>query len=560
MSKDYPWYKNYQKDVPKEVDYKSQYSSLVDIFHQSCQKYSSLNSFTNMGSSLNYGELKVHADHFTSYLQHFLGIKKGDRVAIMLPNILQYPVVLFGALQAGATVVNVNPLYTPRELDHQLNDSEAETIIILDNFAHTLERVYRKTKVKNIVVTSIGDMFPLHKRLLVNFMVKYVKKMVPAYALPQVTTLRSALQKGSLESPMAVEIKLSDYAFLQYTGGTTGVSKGAILTHENIVANVVQTTAWISPLLVEGQEKIITPLPLYHIFSLTANCLLFMSYGGENILITNPRDIPKFIKTLSTVPFTAMTGVNTLFFTLLAHHEFQNLDFSHLKISLAGGMAVKSSVALDWQKVTGKVLCQAYGLTETSPGACINPMNSLKFNGSVGLPISSTVVDIRDKDGKSVKQGEEGEVCISGPQVMQGYWKREDATKDVITEDGFFKTGDIGKIDEDGYVFLVDRKKDMILVSGFNVYPNEVEEVVVTHPSILDCAAVGIADEKSGEVVKIFCVKKDPHVTENEVLDYCKKQLTGYKVPKFIEFRDELPKNNIGKILRRKLKEEKKET
>ena len=555
MSKDYPWYKNYQKDVPKEVDYKSQYSSLVDIFHQSCEKYSSLKSFTNMGCSINYGELKIHADHFTSYLQHFLGIKKGDRVAIMLPNILQYPVVLFGALQAGATVVNVNPLYTPRELDHQLNDSEAETIIILDNFAHTLERVYRKTKVKNIVVTSIGDMFPIHKRLLVNFMVKYVKKMVPAFALPQVTTLRSALQKGSLESPMAVDVELSDYAFLQYTGGTTGVSKGAILTHENIVANVVQTTAWISPLLVEGQEKIITPLPLYHIFSLTANCLLFMSYGGENILITNPRDIPKFIKTLSTVPFTAMTGVNTLFYALLAHHEFQNLDFSHLKISLAGGMAVKSSVALEWQKVTGKVLCQAYGLTETSPGACINPMNSLKFNGSVGLPISSTVVDIRDKDGQSVKQGEAGEVCISGPQVMKGYWKREDATKDVITEDGFFKTGDIGKINEDGYVFLVDRKKDMILVSGFNVYPNEIEEVVVTHPSILDCAAVGIADEKSGEVVKIFCVKKDPHITENEVLDYCKKQLTGYKVPKFIEFRDELPKNNIGKILRRKLKE-----
>ena len=555
MSKDYPWYKNYQKDVPKEVDYKSQYSSLVDIFHQSCEKYSSLKSFTNMGCSINYGELKIHADHFTSYLQHFLGIKKGDRVAIMLPNILQYPVVLFGALQAGATVVNVNPLYTPRELDHQLNDSEAETIIILDNFAHTLERVYRKTKVKNIVVTSIGDMFPIHKRLLVNFMVKYVKKMVPAFALPQVTTLRSALQKGALESPMAVDVELSDYAFLQYTGGTTGVSKGAILTHENIVANVVQTTAWISPLLVEGQEKIITPLPLYHIFSLTANCLLFMSYGGENILITNPRDIPKFIKTLSTVPFTAMTGVNTLFYALLAHHEFQNLDFSHLKISLAGGMAVKSSVALEWQKVTGKVLCQAYGLTETSPGACINPMNSLKFNGSVGLPISSTVVDIRDKDGQSVKQGEAGEVCISGPQVMKGYWKREDATKDVITEDGFFKTGDIGKINEDGYVFLVDRKKDMILVSGFNVYPNEIEEVVVTHPSILDCAAVGIADEKSGEVVKIFCVKKDPHITENEVLDYCKKQLTGYKVPKFIEFRDELPKNNIGKILRRKLKE-----
>lgn len=551
----HPWHQHYQTGVPTSVDYEAEYTSLVDIFQKSTQKYTSLPAYSNMGVTLNYGELKVLADHTTSYLQHFLGVKKGDRVAIMLPNILQYPVALFGALGAGATVVNVNPLYTPRELEHQLKDSGAETIIILDNFAHTLEKVFTKTSVKNIIITSLGDLLPLPKRVLVGLVVKYVKKMVPPYVLTDATTFRSALHKGSLEDPIPVETTFSDAAFLQYTGGTTGVSKGAVLTHENIVANVVQTTAWISPLLMEGKEKIITALPLYHIFSLTANCLLFMAYGGENILITNPRDINAFIKTISKIPFTAITGVNTLFYALLAHDEFANLDFSHLKLSLAGGMAVKQSVALDWQKVTGKLLSQAYGLTETSPAACINPMNATSFNGSVGLPISSTVVDIRDDNSQSVPVGEQGEICIKGPQVMQGYWGRDEATQAVMTADGFFKTGDIGKLDADGYVYIVDRKKDMILVSGFNVYPNEVEDVVVSHPGILDCAAVGVTDEKSGEVVKIFCVKKDPKVSENEVLDYCKTQLTGYKIPKFIEFKDELPKNNVGKVLRRKLRE-----
>lgn len=556
MSDHYPWYGCYQKGVPQTVDYTKEYTSLVDIFCQSTQKYSSLPAYSSMNITLNYGELKVYADHFTSYLQHFLGVKKGDRVAIMLPNILQYPVALFGSLQAGATVVNVNPLYTPRELEHQLKDSQAETIIILENFAHTLEKVYQKTRVKNIIITSLGDLFPFVKRTVVNTVVKYVKKMVPPYVLDNSLSLRFALQKGSLEEPVPVVVGFEDIAFLQYTGGTTGVSKGAILTHENIVANVVQTTAWISPLLVEGKEKIITALPLYHIFSLTANCLLFMAYGGENVLIANPRDIDGFIKTLSKISFTAMTGVNTLFYALLAHDEFANLDFSHLKLSLAGGMAVKKSVALDWQKTTGKILSQAYGLTETSPAACINPMNATSFNGSVGLPISSTQVDIRDDEGQLLSVNEQGEICIKGPQVMAGYWHREEATKKVMTDDGFFKTGDIGKIDEQGYVYIVDRKKDMILVSGFNVYPNEIEDVVTGHPDILDCAAIGIEDEKSGEVVKIFCVKKDPSVSEDEILTFCKKNLTGYKVPKFIEFRDELPKNNVGKILRRSLRDE----
>ncbi|MCY4444469.1 MAG: AMP-binding protein [Proteobacteria bacterium] len=555
MSQEFPWIQSYQEGIPALADY-SEYSSLVDIFRKSCEKFSSYPAFTNMGVTINYGELKMYANQFASYLQHVLHVKKGDRVAIMCPNLLQYPVALFGALQAGATIVNVNPLYTPRELEHQLKDSGAETIVILKNFAHTLEKALPKTQIKHIIVTEIGDLFPLPKQLIVNFVIKYVKKMIPAYHLPSPHTFKAVLAKGAMEDYDEVTLDYQDHAFLQYTGGTTGLSKGAILTHENIVANVVQSILWISPLLVEGQEKIITALPLYHIFSLTANCMIFLAYGGENILITNPRDIPGFIKELKKHSFTSITGVNTLFNALLNHPQFKSLDFSHLKLGLAGGMALKGPVADHWQKVTGKVLTQAYGLTETSPAACINPMNAASFNGSVGLPISSTEVVIKDDKGTSLKIGEVGEICIKGPQVMKGYWQKPESTAEVMTKDDFFKTGDIGKLDENGFVYIVDRKKDMILVSGFNVYPNEIEEVVVHHPAILDCAAVGVADEKSGEVVKIFCVKKDSAITEEEVLKHCKKNLTGYKIPKYIEFRDELPKSNVGKVLRRMLKEE----
>ena len=551
-----PWIPHYQEGIAATVDYQSQYTSLVDIFQKACGKFSSYPAFSNMGVSINYDELRVYADQFCAYLQNELGVKKGDRVAIMSPNLLQYPIALFGALQAGATIVNINPLYTPRELAHQMKDSGAETIVILQNFAHTLEEALPQTQVKHIILTELGDLFPVPKRWVVNFVVKHVKKMVPPFHLPQTHAFRDVLAKGAMLHSQKVDVGYADHAFLQYTGGTTGVSKGAILTHENIVANVVQCTTWISPLLIEGQEKIITALPLYHIFSLTANCLLFMAYGGENILITNPRDIPGFIKELGNHKFTAFTGVNTLFNALMNHEDFATLDFSHLKLALAGGMALKESVANQWQKITGRVVNQAYGLTETSPAACINPMNSQSFNGSVGLPISSTEVVIKDDKNKTLKTGEEGEICIKGPQVMKGYWQREEATAKVMTKDGFFKTGDIGKIDEKGYVFIVDRKKDMILVSGFNVYPNEIEGVVTMHPGVLDCAAVGVPDEKSGEVVKVFCVKKDTSLQEQDILAHCKKNLTGYKLPKYVEFRDELPKNNVGKVLRRLLKED----
>lgn len=556
MPQEFPWLQQYPEDMPATIDYASEYNSVVDIFQRSCSRFTSCSAFSNMGCTINYGELKVYTDQFSAYLQKVLGVKKGHRVAIMLPNLLQYPIALYGSLQIGAVVVNVNPLYTPRELQHQLKDSGAETIVILANFAHTLEEVLAETSIKHIILTEIGDLLPAPKRWLINAVVKHIKKMVPPFTLPRHSSFRHVLSAGAMEEYDPVDVSFEDIAFLQYTGGTTGVSKGAILTHENIVANVMQAVTWISPLLVEGHEKVITALPLYHIFSLTANCLVFMAYGGENILITNPRDIPKFIKELKAHPFTAITGVNTLFAALLNHDDFANLDFSHLKLALAGGMALKRAVAEDWQKVTGRVICQAYGLTETSPAACINPVNIQGFNGSVGLPVPSTEVVIKDDKDQNLKLGETGEICIKGPQVMQGYWQRQEATDAVMSADGFFKSGDIGFIDEQGFVHIVDRKKDMILVSGFNVYPNEIEEVVVAHPGILDCAAIGVEDDKSGEVVKIFCVKKDSAVSERDVLQHCKEHLTGYKVPKYLEFRDELPKSNVGKVLRRSLRDE----
>lgn len=549
------WVKNYDEGIPAEIDI-NEYASISEVIDSAYDKFSAKDSFHCMGRTLTYGELKDMSQKFGSYLQNDLGLKKGDRVALMMPNILQYPVALFGILQAGLVAVNVNPLYTARELEHQLNDSGAETIIIFENSASVLQEVIHNTPVKNVIVTGIGDMLGFPKSLLVNFVLKYVKKMVPDYNLPGAVKFNVALSRGDQGKFEKASLNHSDLAFLQYTGGTTGVSKGAVLTHGNIVANMLQARAWIKNALVEGEETIITPLPLYHIFSLTANCLVFSSVGARNILITNPRDIPGFVKEMSKWKFSAFTGVNTLFNVLVNNDDFKKLDFSNLKVTLGGGMAVQKAVAEKWKQATGAPLIEAYGLTETSPAACINPMTLKDYNGYIGLPISSTDVKILDDDGNELPPGEEnvGEISIKGPQVMQGYYNRPEETAKVMTVDGFFRTGDLGYMTNDGYFKIVDRKKDMILVSGFNVYPNEVEDVVVQHPKVLECAAVGSPDEKSGEVVKVFIVKKDDSLTEDEVKTYCKENLTGYKVPKLYEFRDDLPKSNVGKILRKELR------
>jgi long-chain acyl-CoA synthetase len=488
-------------------------------------------------------------------LQGERGFKRGDRVAIMMPNLLQYPVVLFGVLRAGMTVVNVNPLYTARELEHQLKDSGARGIVILENFAHTLQEVKGCAALDTVITTQIGDLFPVPKRQLVNFVVKHVKKMVPAFELPGSVKLLEALSAGGDYDLEPVTVGHEDIAFLQYTGGTTGVSKGAVLTHGNMCANVLQSSAWLGKGLEPGQETVITALPLYHIFSLTANCMVFMTLGGKNILITNPRDMKDFVKTLSKYHFSVITGVNTLFNGLLHTQGFEQLDFSHLKLALGGGMAVQRAVAEQWKKVTGRPIVEAYGLTETSPAACINPLDLKDYNGSIGLPIPSTDISIRDDDGKELGVGEVGELCFKGPQVMRGYWNQPEETAKVLSKDGWLRTGDVGKVDAKGFVTIVDRKKDMILVSGFNVYPNEVEDVAMMHPGVRECAAVGVPDVHSGEVVKLFVVRKDPNLTAEELIAHCHKYLTGYKVPKHIEFRNELPKSNVGKILRRELRE-----
>lgn len=551
----YPWYSEYPQGVPQEINSK-EYSSINDILEQSFSNYKDRPSFSNYGKTFTYSELDVLSRKFASYLQNKLALKKGDRVALMMPNILQYPVALFGVLRAGLVAVNVNPLYTERELEHQLNDSGAKTIIIFTNSCHILEKIVDNTPIENIITTNIGDLLGFPKSLIINFVIKNIKKMVPAWNLPGSTKFNDALAMGDESKFSKTKVDLEDTAFLQYTGGTTGVSKGAILTHGNIVANMVQAKAWISPAIEEGKETIITPLPLYHIFSLTANCFVFSSIGAKNILITNPRDIPAFVKTLADSKFTAITGVNTLFNALVNNEDFKKVDFSTFKLALGGGMAVQKVVAEKWKKVTGRPLIEAYGLTETSPAACINPLDLTDYNGKIGLPISSTVVKILDDEGSEVANGERGELAIKGPQVMKGYWNRDEETAKVMTSDGFFKTGDIAVQDEKGYFQIVDRKKDMILVSGFNVYPNEVEDAVVSHPGVLEAAAVGVPNEKSGEVVKIFVVKKDQNLTEQLILDHCKSVLTGYKVPKHVEFRDELPKSNVGKILRKDLRDQ----
>jgi len=549
------WLKSYPAGVPADID-PGQYRSLIELFDANIARYRERPAFTNMGKTISFDELDKRSRDFGAWLQS-RGLGKGARVAIMMPNCLQYPIAMFGTLRAGCTVVNVNPLYTPRELEHQLKDSGAEAIVVLENFGHVLQEVRGRTPIKHVVVTSLGEMLGV-KGLIVNLVVRKVKKMVPPYELPGAISFKQALADGSSKQMVTPPLSHNDIAFLQYTGGTTGVSKGAMLLHRNIIAALLQYQAWLMPAIGDQRAIIITALPLYHIFSLTVNCLVMMVVGGENVLITNPRDIPGFVKELAKHKYTIITGVNTLFNALLNHPDFGKLDFSSLRLAVGGGMAVQKAVAERWRQVTGTPLIEGYGLTETSPSATANPMSNGEFSGSIGVPMPSTEVVLRDDNDRDVPNGQPGEICIRGPQVMAGYWQRPDETAKVIGKDGFLHTGDIGIMDDKGFIRIVDRKKDMILVSGFNVYPNEIEQVLAMHPGVLECAAIGVPDEHSGEVPKVFVVKKDPQLTEQDVLEHCKKELTGYKRPKYVEFRSELPKTNVGKILRRALREEKK--
>jgi long-chain acyl-CoA synthetase len=549
------WIKNYQPGVPATIeDQMEKYNSIPEILEETFRNFATKKAFHCMGKDLTYGEIDHLSQKFASYLENNLGLKKGDRVALMMPNILQYPVALFGILRAGMVAVNVNPLYTPRELEHQMKDSGAVAIVIFENACHTLQSVLPHTDIKYVITTSIGDMLGFPKSLIVNFVIKKIKKMIPEWSIPNTIHFNNALKSADASKFRKPVLTKNDIAFLQYTGGTTGVAKGAILLHKNIIANICQARAWISPLVNLGEEIIITPLPLYHIFSLTANCFVFGSIGALNILITNPRDLPGFIKELKKWKFTAFTGVNTLFNGLLNNPEFKTVDFSSLKLTLGGGMAVQKSVAERWKETTGKALIEAYGLTETSPAACINPMDLKNFNGFIGLPISSTDVEIKDDLEKTLPLGENGEICVKGPQVMPGYWNRDDETAKVMTKDGFLKTGDIGVMNADGFIKIVDRKKDMIIVSGFNVYPNEIEEVVSQHPKVFEVAAIGVPDEKTSEAIKLFIVKKDESLTAEEILAFCRENLTNYKIPRHVEFRTDLPKTNVGKILRKDLR------
>ncbi len=549
------WLKRYPEGIPAEIN-PDEYRSLVDLFEQSCRRFRAHNAFANMGYVMTFAELDAKSRDFAAYLQNELGLKKGDRMAIMMPNLLQYPVALFGILRAGLTVVNVNPLYTPRELAHQMNDSGSQAIIIVANFAHVLAEIVGNTKLQHIIVTELGDLLPFPKSLIVNVVVKYIKKMVPSYHLPGAVAFKTALQKGSKLTLNPVSVAGEDLAFLQYTGGTTGVAKGAMLTHRNMVANVLQVSSYVGTVFEEGKEIIITALPLYHIFCLTVNCLFFLKYGGLNVLITNPRDIPGFVKELkNTGKFTAISGVNTLFNGLINNPDFAKLDFAPLKLAVGGGMAVQRAVAKKWEKTTGTHLLEGYGLTESSPVVTINPPDLKEFSASIGLPVPSTDISIRDDNGNEVSLGEPGELCVKGPQVMRGYWQRPEDTAKTITADGWLLTGDMATIDEQGFIRIVDRKKDMVLVSGFNVFPNEIEDIIAHIEDVLEVACIGVPDEKSGEAVKVFVVRKPgASLTVDDIRAHCKKELTGYKVPKHVEFRDELPKSNVGKILRRELR------
>jgi len=548
------WLNRYPADVPAEIN-PDRYQSLIDMFEQAVGRYADNPAFINMGETMSFRKLEERSRAFAAYLQQGLGLKKGDRVALMMPNLLQYPVAMFGILRAGMVVVNVNPLYTPRELQHQLCDSGASAIIIVSNFAHTLEKVVSQTQVKHVILTRLGDELSLAKGTLVNLVVKYIKRMVPKYHLPGAISFRQALQSGERLQYLRPDVVNTDLAFLQYTGGTTGVAKGAMLSHRNLLANLEQVKAAYGPLLEEGKELVVTPLPLYHIFALTVNCLFFIELGGCSLLITNPRDIPGFVKELGKHPFTAMTGVNTLFNALLNNKAFQQLDFSSLHLSAGGGMQVQHVVAERWEKLTGRFLLEGYGLTESSPLVSANPHDMNYHSGSIGLPVPSTDVKLIDDNGLEVPPGEPGELCVKGPQVMLGYWQQPAATAEVL-KDGWLRTGDIVEIDDKGFMRIIDRKKDMILVSGFNVYPNEIEEVVMQHEGVLEVAAVGVPAGVTGEAVKIFVVKKSPELTEQELIVFCRRNLTAYKVPKLIEFRTELPKSNVGKILRRELRDE----
>jgi len=548
------WLSEYPDGIPADIDSHA-YSSLRDILVQSCTTFGDLPAYSNMGVSLTYRDINEKSRQFAAYLQTVAGLKKGDRLALMMPNLLQYPVALFAGLRAGLAIVNVNPMYTPRELEHQLSDAGVKAIVVLENFAHTVEEVLDTTPIETIITTRVGDLLGFPKGPLVNFVVSTVKKAVPAFDLPNAVRFGRVLSEGACQSAEDADLTHDDIAFLQYTGGTTGVAKGAVLTHGNMVSNLQQASAWLSPVTRSGQEIVITALPLYHVFSLTANCLTYMKLGGVNVLITNPRDCAGFVKTLKKTRFTGITGVNTLFNALLHTPGFADIDFSHMRVSLGGGMAVQRAVAEEWKSVTGHPLIEAYGLTETAPAACMNPMTNTAYNGSIGVPISSTYVSIRDNEGKELGINEIGEICIKGPQVMREYWNRPKETEAVFWDDRWFMTGDIGRMDERGYVYIEDRKKDMILVSGFNVYPNEVESVVVSHAGVLEAAAIGIPDPKSGEIVKLFVVKKDPGLTEQDLVAHCRENLSAYKVPKLVEFRDSLPKSTVGKILRRALRD-----
>jgi len=548
------WLKSYPPGVRAEINV-NEYPSLKEMIERALAIHSVRDAYVQMGKAITFGEIDVLSAQFGAFLQTGCGLRKGDRVAVMLPNVLQYPIVVHGALRAGLTVVNTNPLYTARELEHQLTDSGATVIVILENFAHVLQEVIAHTPIKHVVITSVGEMLGAVKGGIVNFVVRHKRKQVKPYNLPGAWQFKQALKAGSRVRMQPVTLTHSDIAFLQYTGGTTGVAKGAMLTHGNMVANVLQALEWIGPSFPRDPATLITALPLYHIFALTANCLLFVVLGWRNVLITNPRDFPAFVAELKKYKFTFISGVNTLFNALLHTPGFDKVDFSELRVTLGGGMAVQEAVAKRWKEVTGKILSQAWGLTETSPAACIN-LPGEDFNGSIGFPISSTEISIRDDAGNALGINEVGEICVRGPQVMAGYWNRPDETAKVMIGTDWLRTGDVGRIDERGLVFIEDRKKDMILVSGFNVYPNEVESVVVTHPGVLEAAAIAQPDEKSGEVVALFVVKKDPNLTEQAVIDHCKKSLTGYKVPKHVYFRTELPKTNVGKILRRALRDE----
>ena len=547
------WLKSYPPGVPEEVDLNA-YSSVTDVFERAIEEFASSPCFSNMGTTLTYSDMDRYTDQLASYLQNLPGMTNGDRVAVMMPNVLQNPIAIFAILRAGFTVVNTNPLYTPRELKHQLNDSGAKVIIVIENFCHTLDQVIADSPIEHVITTQLGDMLNFPKSVIVNLVVKYIKKMVPKFSLPQRVAFKQALRLGSAQRHQPASLTHDDIAFLQYTGGTTGVAKGAMLTHGNMTANMQQASAWIKDLVSEKGEVIITALPLYHIFSLTANCLTFMKFGALNYLITNPRDMAGFVKELEQLRFTAITGVNTLYNGLMNTPGFERIDFSHLKLSLGGGMAVQQPVAERWQKLTGVPLLEAYGLTETSPAVCINPLNLQSYNGSIGLPVPSTEVSVQDDNGNLLPQGEVGELCVRGPQVMKGYWQKPEETAKVLASDGWLKTGDVAQMDEQGFFRIVDRLKDMILVSGFNVYPNEIEGVIAGHDGVLEVGVIGKPDGDGGETVKAVIVRKDPALDEAAVIAHCREHLTAYKVPKVIEFRDELPKTNVGKILRRELR------